>query len=177
MGNNFETYIQKLELIGFFAGYAIVYALVHFIKGEQRKKTSSFINCLPKLLPYAYALTGTLFLGMVLKNISIDLSLQNIVEQFQNPYLKIWGLLSVLFWIPALSKKPVYSLFHSLVFFFLLIKDFWMLITSSIDSEIIKNDMKVYTDSLLLNTANLACIAILWFVMSKIRESRKTSSD
>src|SRR5665647_2905543 len=95
MGNDFEAYIQQLELMGFFTGYAVIYAIVHFIAGEQRKKTNSFSNSLVKLLPYAYALTGTLFLGMVLKNISIDISVQNIADQFQNPYLKILSLIHI----------------------------------------------------------------------------------
>lgn len=171
MGIDFEAYIQQLELMGFFTGYAVIYAIVHFIAGEQRKKTNSFINSLVKLLPYAYALTGTLFLGMVLKNIAIDISVQNIADQFQNPYLKIWGLLSVLFWIQALSKKPILSLLHSLVFFFFLIKDMYLQINHSIGKEIIRNDMKIFTDSLLLNTATLALVVISYYLLRRIRKN------
>jgi len=173
MGEDLGAYIQRLELMAFFAGYPLIYSIIHSVAGKRRP----FVNRLIILLPFAYALTGTLFLGLILENIFQDYPLKNISEQFQVPYLTIVGLLAVLFWIPAFSKKPVFSLLHSLVFFFLLLKDFIMYMTSPTGSEVIKNDMKIYTDSLLLNTGTLAVIVIIHFIFSRIRNNQRPSAN
>ncbi len=170
MGDDLVSYIERLEMMAFFAGYPLIYAMVNVIAGGRPHKLFSFATRLVKLLPFAYALTGTLFLGLMLKNVYPDYSLKNIAEQFQTSYLRIFGLLSVLFWIPFFSKKPVFSLLHSLVFFFFLLKDLFMHLTSATGNEVIKNDMKIYTDSLLLNMGTLAVIAILYLLLSKLRK-------
>jgi len=168
MGEGLTAYIERLELMAFFAGYPLIYLIVKFIVAEQ-KKPKAFVSRMDKLLPYAYALTGTLFLSYVIKNISMELAEKNIADQIQLSYLKIWGLLTVLFWIPAISKKPVLSLLHSLVFFSLLLVDFFRYITSSSSLDEIKNDMNIYTNSLLLNTGALVCIFVFQIILSKIR--------
>ena len=79
----------------------------------------------------------------------------------------MWGLLSLLFWIPAISKKPILSLVHSLVFFFLLLSDLylqWFSLTA--DNYVIKNDMKVYANSLILNLASFAILVLLSLLFS-----------
>ncbi len=170
------TYIEQLELMAIFAGYPLIYTIVQVIAG-QFKKTTPFTDKLVKLLPFAYALSGTLFIGLLLKNLYPDYSLKNISQQFQYPYLKIWGVLALLFWFPAFSKKPVFSLLHSLVFFFFLLKDIYFQITSSPGREMIKNDMKIYTDSLLLNAGTLTVIVIIYYLFTTIRKNRKASAN
>jgi hypothetical protein len=166
MGTGFVAYIERLELMAFFAGYPLIYALVHVISGNR--KISARVAVV-KLLPCAYALSGTLFAGMLGRNLYPDYSIQNIAAQFQYPYLKVWGLLSLLCWIPFFSKKKIYSLLHSLVFFFFILKDMIDQATAPGGREIIKNDMKVYTDSLLLNTGTFIIILLLFFLFKKTR--------
>jgi len=167
MDNSLIVYIERLQLMAFFAGYPLIYALVNHIAGDRSKQANAFVNKLIILLPFSYALTGVLFLGFFLKNLYPDYSMENIAQQIT--YLKIWGLLSVLFWIPF-RKNSVISLLHSLVFFFFLIRDIFMQITSFISIDVIRNDMKVYTDSLLLNISTLTAIVILHFTISKFKE-------
>jgi hypothetical protein len=169
MGDDFVAYIERLQLMAFFSGYAFIYLIVHIVAGEKSKDPVAFLNRAVRLLPLAYALTGTLFLGYILKNMFPDYALKNFSDQFQAPYLKIVGLLSVLFWIPTFRKKPVFSLLHSLVFFFFLLKDLYMYIAFSTGNDAIKNDMKVFTDSILLNTGTLAVMVIIYFVIRRIR--------
>src|SRR6478672_4923359 len=120
MDSDFSSYIDRLGLIAFFAGYPVIYSIILVINGDDR----TFVKKLVVLLPYAYALTGTLFMGFIARELFSDPT-NNFASFFQNSYLRIWGLLAVLFWIPAFNKKPVYSLLHSLVFFLLLLKDFF----------------------------------------------------
>ncbi len=167
MDNTLIYYIERLQLMGFFAGYPLIYALVNVLASEQSKK-DLFINRVFRQLPLAYALSGMLFLGYVLNSIYPDFSAENILKQLT--FIKIWGLLSILFWIPLFSKKPVISLLHSLVFFFFLIRDLFLHLTSMIGIDMIKNNMSVFTDSILLNTANLAIIVILMSLISKYRK-------
>ena len=167
MDNTLIYYIERLQLMGFFAGYPLIYALVNVLASEQSKK-DLFINRVFRQLPLAYALSGMLFLGYVLNSIYPDFSAENILKQLT--FIKIWGLLSILFWIPLFSKKPVISLLHSLVFFFFLIRVLFLHLTSMIGIDMIKNNMSVFTDSILLNTANLAIIVILMSLISKYRK-------
>ena len=162
MSNNFFAYLQQLELMAFFSGYPLLYAIIVFIAGQTKMK-NSFTKRLASVLPFAYALLGTLYQGYLLKSLYPDYSVNNIKAQVQQPYLIAWGLLSILFWIPALAKKKVLSLIHSLVFFFLLVRDLFL--SSALPgNSIVTNDMNVYTNSILLNLGALVLIVLLSFL-------------
>jgi hypothetical protein len=150
MGNNFFNYIQQLEMMAFFSGYPLIYFLVRYlISGAYFN--NRWNARLVSFLPLAYALTGTLYLILQLFNLYPEFTIENIRLRIQQPYLFTWGLMSILFWIPALSKRPVFSLLHSLVFFFIILKDLFFHFTSiSRDRDTIKNDMNVYTVSIFL---------------------------
>ncbi|MFA6946555.1 MAG: hypothetical protein WC220_11705 [Pedobacter sp.] len=161
MDNSFFAYIQELELIAFFSGYPLVYAFILFIGGDLPLK-NDFKSRLVHLLPFGYALAGTLYLGLQLRNLYPDYSFENIHQSVQNPYLTIWGLLSIFFWIPAPGKRPAFSLMHSLVIFYLLLKNIFIQLTAvSTDMDVVRNDMKIYTISLLLNLGSFALIVLL----------------
>ncbi len=172
--SGFFAYLQQLELIAFFSGYPLLYALVLSIAGKQSVR-NHFKKRLVAVLPFAYALVATLYIGLQLKNLYPDYSLENIQELFAQPFLKIWGILAFLFWIPALSKRPVFSLLHSLVFFFLLLKDLIIHSASDGDRLVIKNDMKVYTDSLLLNSCSFIAIFLISFIFLQLKDKNKNS--
>jgi len=108
MDNSFVAYIQKLELIGFFAGYPLIYAIVIVIAGSI-KDNKRIMARTASLLPFAYAFVGVLFLGFLLRKLYPDYSIEHIKQTIQKPWLIIWGLLSLLFWIPALSKRKALS--------------------------------------------------------------------
>lgn len=163
MDNSFFALFQKLELIAFFSAYPLLYTIIKVLAGNSKKE---IIKKIPLLLPYAYALVGTLYLGFLLRNLYPDYTLESIRSFVQLPVLILWALLSLFFWIPALAKKPVISLLHSLVFFFLLLKDlFFQIYDSSVDKSIVRNEMKVYTDSILLNTGALIVIVIIYLLI------------
>jgi len=176
MGNDLVAYIERLELIIFFAGYPMVYALVKFFTGGRQQDTMALKSQLVKLLPVAYALSGTLFLGLVLKNLSPNFSLPDIAAQLKSP-IKAWGFLSLLFWIPWFSKKTIFSLLHSLVFFFLLFKDLLYPTDASPGNDLIKNDMRIYTLSLLLNAACFIFILLINFLFSHYQQKRSGLSS
>jgi hypothetical protein len=167
MDSSFFNYLQQLELMGFFSGYPLVYTIVFFIASGRPKNIIA--NRMVKALPFAYALTGTLYLGMQLHNLYPDYSARHISENFGQPWLILWALLSLLFWVPALGRMKILSLLHSLVFFYLVLKDIFLHISSSPDKNILKNDMNVYTTSLLLNTGTLLFITLMSFLFRRIR--------
>jgi hypothetical protein len=162
MDSSFFAYIHRLELIAFFSGYPLIYTLTLFIARTQQFKNNFKSRVVP-LLPFAYALIGTCYLGLQLKNLYPNYSLENIKLTFQQPYLIAWALLSILFWIPTLPKKNLTSLLHSLVFFFLLVMDLFSRSAGS-HNDTVRNDMKLYTISLLLNLIAIAFIALLSFL-------------
>ncbi|HET9280093.1 MAG TPA: hypothetical protein VFN95_17985, partial [Flavitalea sp.] len=98
------------------------------------------------------------------------------IEHMHQPYLKAWAFLAIILWIPSIAKKPVLSLLHSLVFFFFIIKDlFVQLFSSSGDKEWVRNDMKLFTFSLLLNSAAFLAIALTSYVFVRFPSNSKKS--
>ncbi|MGZ8541503.1 MAG: hypothetical protein ACXWV6_12680 [Chitinophagaceae bacterium] len=174
MEDTFFNYLHRLELIAFFSGYPLIYALVFFIAGKKPSK-NKLKGKIFFLLPFAYALVGTLYLGLQLKNLYPDYSFENMKQSFHQPFLIGWGLLATLFWIPAMAKKPVLSLLHSFVFFFFLIKDlFFQLPAFEADRNIVRNDMKLYTDSLLLNLGALITITLIYYILSRLKDRKES---
>jgi hypothetical protein len=169
MDDSFFAYLQQLEVLAFFAGYPLIYAAVVAFAGNRQEKNKFKIRSV-SLLPFAYALVGILFLGFQLKKLYPDYSVEHLKLTMQQPWLIIWGLLSLLFWIPALAKKRGLSLIHSLVFFFFLAKDLFVKIfTSSVNDDVIRNDMNIYTSSLLLNLGAFAFIVLIYFLFTRYK--------
>src|SRR4249920_1880241 len=108
MGNNFFTYLQHLEMMAFFSGYPLVYYLLWFATRNTSFKNSRRA-VIVFILPFAYALVGTLYLGLQLTNLYPDYTIENLNRRIQQPALLIWGLLSLLFWIPTLYKRQILS--------------------------------------------------------------------
>ncbi|HET6766628.1 MAG TPA: hypothetical protein VFH08_04495 [Chitinophagaceae bacterium] len=152
MDTNFFKYLQQLELMAFFSGFPLLYAMVIVTVGYLQKKPE-VKKKLISLLPYTYAVVGTLYLGLQIRNLYPNYDFENIKNSILQPFLFLWACLSILFYLPVINKRIVLSLIHSLIFFFILIKDLFINIsqTSGEDNSIVRNDMKIYTDSLLLN--------------------------
>jgi hypothetical protein len=51
------SYLQQLEILAFFSGYPLVYAVVAFLKSTAKSR-SSIKNSAFILLPFAYAIVG-----------------------------------------------------------------------------------------------------------------------
>jgi hypothetical protein len=177
MGNDFFGYLARLEIMVYFAGYPIIYALVYVLSGEFRRKLNSFLTLLPGLLPMAYALSGTLFLGYMIKKIYIGYGMNISISQLYHPLLILWGLLSLLFWLKPLRKITAISLVHSLVFFYFIPRDIYLKYSGGGDNDMLRNDMNILTFSLLLNAACLLIVAILHSIVTYSSKRRNTSSD
>jgi hypothetical protein len=171
MSNSFFGYLQQLELMAFFSGYPLVYAIITYFADIKRTK-NNFKARMVSILPFAYALIGTLYLGLQLKKIYFNYSSENIKQMMHLPWLMIWALLSIFFWIPAIAKKRILSLLHSLVFFFFLVKDFVLQFTQSADGNIVSNDMRIYTISLLLNVGAFVLMLLLSLLISSLNKNK-----
>lgn len=173
MDDSFFIYLDHLVLMGFFSGYLLIYLVVRLIADNNRVR-SLFKPDIRSSLPRAYALVGILYLGLLLKDLYPDYSVEHVRSVFQEPFPKIWGLLSILFFIPVLNKKPYFSLLHSLFFFFFLIKDIFLFFFNSANQELLKNDMNIYTNSLLLNFTCFVFVVVIRFILYR---TRKTKDD
>jgi len=173
MGKDFFSYIDRLESMAFFTAFPLVYSIVLFIIKERFNKFPVLMNKLVRLLPLSYALTGLLFLGFLLKNLYPDYTFKNVSPLFQFPFLKLWGIIAILFWLPYLNRRPVLSLLHSFVFFFYLLKDLLVYLFSSADRSIVRNDMKIYTDSLIINSSAFIVVLLFYFFTRKFIPSKK----
>jgi len=174
MDNSFFLYLEQLELMLFFAGYPLVYLLVKVL-GEIAPLKNLFDIKITHLLPYTYALVGLLYFGLQVKSLYPDYSFEHIRLSTQGPFLKIWGLLSISFFMPVLSKKPVFSFLHSLVFFFFLAKDLVNNTFFSVDKTVVNNDMHIYSYSLLINISTFVFILLIYALLKRIKH-KKTNS-
>jgi hypothetical protein len=87
----------------------------------------------------------------------------------------IWALLSLLFWIPAISKRQILSVLHSLIFFFIIVKDlYFQLAGLTSDQRILKNDMKLYTVSIFLNLAAFTVLFLPYYIQSQRKKYPKS---
>lgn len=178
MGDGMIEYLQQLEMMAFFSGFPLLYALVIVAAGYLQKKPE-LKKKLISLLPYTYAIVGTLYVGLQIKNLYPDYDMENIRNSILHPFLFWWACLSILFWLPVINKRMVLSLIHSLVFFFLLLKDLFINIshTSGEDNSIVRNDMKIYTDSLLLNAGVYFLTILILFIITLLIKKRKALSS
>ena len=103
MGDDFSVYIERIELLAFFSGYPLVYSIVHFIANTRNGRLKPFSDKLKNLLAPAYAFTGTLFLGLVFRELVLDNVNRTFAHSVPILILKIWGILAILFWIPAIG--------------------------------------------------------------------------
>lgn len=176
MDNSFFAYLQQLEMMAFFSGFPLIYSIVIFIFGILQSKTS-LKKRLISLLPLAYALVGVLFLGLQLKKLYPDYSIEHINETAQSPYLLSWALLSLIFFLPLFRKRLSLCLYHSLVFFIFVAKDILSyLFKYTQDKSVLKNAMNIYTNSLLLNLGALIFTFFVSFVFYFISKKRKSIS-
>jgi len=164
-----------LAILAFFSGYPLIYAFTMTVSGVM-PITNPFKKRLTAALPYSYALVGTLYLGLQLKNTYLNYSYGNVRQMLLHPYLLFWAFLSLLFWIPAVNRRKAFSLCHSLVFFFFFAKDILtQLFGASADKELQKNDLRIFTVSLLLNLGTLLLVVILQFLPAQTKRKQGDS--
>ncbi len=171
MNSSFFIYLEQLELMIFFSGYPLIYLLFNVI-AETAFAKRIFKKDISTLLPYAYGFVGILYLGLQLKNLYPNYSIEHIKSATEIPLLKLWGLISILFLLPVFSKKPFYSLLHSLVFFFFLVRDLWLHAYQTSDGTVLKNDMNIYSYSLLINLAAFILILIVYFLFKLFKREK-----
>ena len=171
MNDGFLSYLQQLEMIAFFSWYPLVFAISYAI-AENAKINKGFISFILPSLPFSYGLLGILFLGLQLKNLYPDYSSANINSHLQHPYLVIWGLLAILFFIPGLRKKKQLPLIHSFAFFALILIDLLKHFSNS--NGIVQNDMKVYAFSLIFNMCTLLVVTTIGYLF---KLSQKTPAS
>ena len=167
MDNNLFAYIDLMLLLLFFSGYPLIYVLIKTV-GNLKPVNSYFGKDISFVLPYAYALTGLLYSGFLISNLFPIRSFEQFRSASELPFLQIWAFCSLLFFIPLFNRKPVISLLHSLVFFFFILRDLVSYVSGTTEIEVIKNDMRVNSYSILINFVSFIFIVIIYLVFKKI---------
>ena len=168
MVNDLLSYIEWVELETFFSGFLLVYAIIYLLSAKQ---PAGFIKVriLP-LLPLAYALIATLYWGLQFKNWYPDYNINHIISGTYYPYLKLWALLAIFFWLPILYRKKILAAIHSSIFFFLMMKDFGVQVLSkNADSSSRNNDLKIYTVSIIMHIAALAVVLLAYLLILRLK--------
>lgn len=162
MGSDLMTLLQRFELLTFFAGYPFLYILVALIAGWRTDAAGVGMQKLPMLLPTSYAMAGTLFLMFLIWQ-------ANRPASFPISALRLWGVLAMTFWLPALRNRRILPLLHSLVFFGLIALDIIMGLSTPAGRDQIHNDMTICSISFLLHATVFVFLLLAVFVRRTIR--------
>ena len=162
--------------MAFFSGYPLVFAFVYVTLGNKATPNSFVVRVGSSVLPYSYALVGTLFLGFQLKKIFSAYTIEHFSIPMQQPWLMLWALLAMAFWIPRMAKNTVLSLLHSLVFFLYLVWETYLKRNQPADfGNMLQNDVQVYTSSVLLNFLTLCLMLLVAFFYQKMSKRQITN--
>jgi len=169
MDNDLLSYIEWVELETFFSGFLLVYAIIYVVSGN--KQTGFIKTKVLSLLPLAYALIATLYWGLQLKNWYPDYNINHIISGTYYPYLKLWALLAIFFWLPILHRKKFLAAIHSSVYFFLMMKDIGVqVLNKNADSYSRNNDLKIYTVSIGMCIAALAIVLLTYLLILRFKK-------
>lgn len=149
MNQDFFQYLEKLELLAFFSGYPLWYAIVKAFSGQRSTETKDR-RISGKILPYTYALTATLYAGFCADKLYPDWSFTSWKLLFSHTWLVPWAFTALVFWIPAAGKRTYLSLLHSIPFFFILLSDILHYHFNSPGSGRPTNEMNMYGISVLI---------------------------
>lgn len=150
MGTDFLSFIQRYELILFFAGYPLLYTLISSLPKQRMS------------LPVAYAMAGTFFLLFLFWKANRPGSLVIIA-------LRYWGVLAMLFWIPGLRKLRLWSLLHSLVFFAIMVRDMVGALSAPYGRETVGGDMRIFSISFFLYALLFVLVRLAVFIRRTIQ--------
>ena len=173
MNQPLAAYIEWIELMTFFSGYVVLYALVYVLSGIEKGEWKIGKELLARL-PISYALVATLYWGLVIKNWYPGFEMATLRSSVFHPFLRIWGLIAILAWIPFFQKRPVYSLVHSLVFFVLMLKDLVMPAADKAAAEISRqNNLRVFGGSIGIHLLALLAVTIISILVQRLRKAKK----
>ncbi len=148
MPDTLDGYMEWIMLETLFSGYLLVFSLLYIVSAYQGER-GFFKRRIMPLLPLTYALMGTIFWGLQLKIGHSYNTFQHFVFSLQYPFLHGWALVSILFWIPFLRKRPILSALHSSIFFGLMVKDMFVESPDKlVDNSSPGNDLKIYSASI-----------------------------
>jgi hypothetical protein len=169
MDNSFAAYLLYLELVIFFSGYPLCYALLEFISGKIKSLQAELF------LSYSYAFSGTLYIGLQFRKWYYASSYHELQLFELQPFLTAWAFLSLLFWLPFFRRKAWMALLHSFVFFFLFLRNLFSQVSGdSPNDDMLRNNMKIYSISLLLHSC-IFLLVLFFFYISRIYRQRKSS--
>ena len=163
--DDFLVYIEKLELIAFFAAYALVYLFIIILATELKLEKSNWIKKLPSLLPKSYGLVVLLYVGMKLNQYYPLLKNYSLNFNFTTPlfYLKCWAVIGLIFLFNFFKKKPKLAIFHSLVFLLIPVVDFVHFYFNQIGIEIVHNEMRMFFIGILLHLVCIGIVAMYYY--------------
>jgi hypothetical protein len=167
MGADLLTFLQRCELLGFFAGFPVLFAIIYVASSWMQGIPTLRWEKSKALLPASYALVGTLFLLSLIWPVLLGQPLR--AGSLSITALRAWGLLAMLFWIPRLRRLPFCALLHSLVFFALIAVDILTGHSTASGRDQIRNDMSLLTDSMLLHAVTFAIVLLAF----RLRQARR----
>jgi hypothetical protein len=170
MEQSLINYLQQLEILVFFCGYTLLYLVVNSLYSISAF-SEVFKRRIKWALPYTYAMAGLLFIGFEIRNLYPDLSPSHLLQRFQSPFLFFWGMSTLLFWWKLIHKISWISFLHSLVFFYFLIKDLiWQNGVSTPDEHMVRNNMQIYSISLMLYFSLIIVFFLLSFLNKQLKQ-------
>lgn len=166
------TYLQQLEILAFFSGYPIVYAITAALKNPGSGR-NGIVNKAFYLLPIVYVFLGLLYIGLLLRNFYPNYSFELIKYQIQIPFYVCWAISSLFFIIPWLRSRPFICLLHSLIFFYLIVRNFYLQLSApETDKNVLRNHMNIYFISIMFNILILTVLLLISYFIQRLRKRK-----
>jgi len=175
MGEGFIAYIERIELIGFFSGYPVVWLLLNRML-KRRFSLHALSMRIRSALPAVYPVLATLYTAMLIKSLYPYYTVQNLLNIFSITPLRIWAITALIFWLPYLQKRISILLLHSAVFFGLLCYDVWANIRNHSNLEMLQNDIRIFGISILLSIVILSVVTAFIFILHRLFSLRGNNS-
>lgn len=170
----FSIYIEWIELESFFSGF-IVLCLIALIVRRFARLSQKLNDAIFRSLPLAYAIVGTLYLGLQLRNSWEDHSLLPLFPGYQYYFLKSWALIALLCWIPFIRRNVLFAILHSSVYFFVMARDLIIAYTGEYDdSSRTSNDWKIFSVSIGLNLVLTLIILLVSHLLDFLRKRKRS---
>ena len=168
MDNSFFAYLKQLEVMVFFSGYPLLCCNYFYCRRSSIKKQFQHKDC--SAITFCICPGGYIISWAAIKKFISWIFCRKNKRWFSTTLINSLGTSLNSFLDTGPGQKTVFSLIHSLVLFFFPAIGLFVQLSSSADKNTFRNDMKIYTVSLLLNVGAFALIVFLFFLFAHLKK-------
>jgi hypothetical protein len=163
--------LEKLELLGFFSGFPLLYLIFTFFADLANSIAWLKPQKIEVTLARAYNMVGLLYFGFVCKQVFLAADASAVFSSLL--YLKVIGLLAAFAFLVPSHHRLMVVLLHSLCYFSLLAADLINYLSRSISDEVVHNALSMLGTSTLLHLTTIILTHCFLLASRYIKDGNK----